>query len=164
MAAASDRSDGPRLAEMMALVGGPTTILAAFRRMEIAEEEIAEAKRRSPRARKRLHEAFRFLCPPEVLREKSDALYRAHVRELLGRVKRGEPLEPGTDAEVLAVFSETSLRAPLASDFAHAMSVVFFRVFPDADPDMHTGREGWAGRTSEIIADVRRKVSRARAL
>ena len=43
--------------------------LHTFRCMEIAEEEIDAAKARHPLLAARLHDGFRELCPPAVLRE-----------------------------------------------------------------------------------------------
>lgn len=161
MVAALDRSNAFEL--LLGGVGGGG-IAQAFRRMEIAEQEIEEAKRRWPRRKRAIHAAFGVLCAPR-LASYSDAVYRAHAREIIGRVMRGEDVRPGTDAEVLATLSEASLRAPLASDHAHAMSRVFARVFPDADMGRFAaGNEAWAGRTNEIIKEARRKLATDRSV
>lgn len=158
-AQSSDRSD--KMLSMLESMGGGV-LVDAFRRMDVAEEEIVAAKRRCRRKAAKLHNAFQFLCAPHLHRYSLD-VYRAHVRELLGRVMRGEALEPGTDAEMLAVFSETSLKAPLESGHAHAMSVVFHRVFPEADPTKtFAGRQSWPTETEEILRDLRKKLSTAR--
>lgn len=161
-AATSDRSDA--CAQMLAMMGPTGSAIGnAFRRMHIAEQEITKAKARWPRKRKQLHASFGILYTP-LLRDHGDDLFRAHCRELLGRVMRGEDTAPGTDAEVLAMFSLTSLQAPLASEFAHAMSVVFHRVFPAAKREVFaTGSEAWTGRTSEIIDDARKRLARDRS-
>lgn len=160
-AATSDRSDA-----LAALIGpNGNAIAAAFARMRIAEEEIDAAKKRWPRRRAAIHDAFRFLCASHLGRF-SDEVYRAHAREIIGRVMRSEPLEPGTDAEILVMLSEQSLVAPLASDYAHAMSVVFHRVFPNADPERYerAGHESYRGALDEILTDCRRKAARPRAI
>lgn len=160
-AVTSDRSDA-----LTALLGpNGNALLAAFDRMRIAEEEIAAAKRRCPRKRKTIHGAFEFLCASHLGRF-SDDVYRAHAREIIGRIMRGDPLEPGTDAEVLVLLSEQSLVAPLAADYAHAMSFVFHRVFPNADPERfeRAGRESYRGALDEIITECRRKAARSRAI
>lgn len=159
-AATSDRSDA-----LLGIFDAGSAVASAFRRMGIAEEEIDAAKRRCPRRKKAIHAAFAVLCASHLGRF-SDDVYRAHAREIIGRVMRGEPIEPGTDAEILVLLSEQSLVAPLASDYAHAMSHVFHRVFPDADPERfeRAGRESYKGALDEILADCRRKTARDRVI
>ncbi len=144
------------------VLGGPlaTVVEGTIRRMEIAEDEIAAAKRRCPRRAKSIDAAFLLLCPNDYLRG-GDELYRAHCRELLGRVKRDENVEPATDAEIAFAMSQASLAAPPTQDFALAYAKVFARVFPEhADLVEDVGREHIPGRSDEIIADLRRKIGR----
>lgn len=159
-ATSSDRSDA-----LFGIFESGSAIASAFRRMGIAEEEIDVAKKRWPRRRTVIHGAFRFLCASHLGRF-SDEVYRAHAREIIGRVMRGEDLKPGTDAEILVLLSEASLVAPLASDYAFAMSHVFHRVFPNAGADRfeHAGRESHRGALDEILAECRRKTARDRAI
>jgi hypothetical protein len=65
--------------------------------VEVAEEEIAAANLPSG-LRER---AFGALCQTAPLRGKSPDLYRAHARELLQRLRRGEPLALGTHEEFI---------------------------------------------------------------
>lgn len=125
-------------------------------------EEIKAAQRRSPRKKKTIRDAFPVLYPGELLTY-PDALYRAHCRELIGRCVRGEDVRPATDAELCIMFEQTSLKAPLASQFAHAYSTVFHRVFPSADREtFFTGSEAYANGTEEIIRDARKRLARDR--
>lgn len=132
----------------------------AFRAMEIAEEEIAAAKLATPRKRKSLHGAFRAMYSRELLLY-PDAVYRAHVREILARVRLGADLSPGTDAEVLVAMSAVSLAGPPGAGFAAAMSKVFFSVFPDAKLEA-AGAEYYSGQIEEIVGEFRRKLARDR--
>jgi len=137
-------------------------VVRAFYLMGIAEEEIKAAQKRMPRFKKRVNAAFAVLHPGELLTY-SDEIYRHHCRELIGRMVRHQDIRLATDAEVLVMFSRTSLAAPLASQFAHAMSTVFLRVFPHADPEQFaTGAEAWTGNCEEIINDARRRLARDR--
>ncbi len=161
VAQSSNRFDAGILSALFPESDVPRRIGRAFDLMRVAEEEIAAAKLSAPRKRKTLHALFKAMYPGELLAY-PDAVYRSHCRELIGRAKRGEDLAPGTDAEVLVMMSKASLAAPLASEFAHAMSTVFRRVFPDAPEDLAAGAEAWSGRTEEIIAEARRKLARER--
>ena len=152
----------PILAILFPEGNGASRIGRAFYLMGIAEEEIEAAMKKAPRKRAAIKGAFRYLYTP-VLMTYGDELYRAHCREIIGRVKRGEDLSPGTDAEMLATFSEMSTKAPLASEFANAMSEVFFRVFPEKSREVYAaGHEAWEGRKEEILSELRRKLSRNR--
>lgn len=105
-------------------------ITQTFRRMEIAEREIARAKEEFPLLATQIHESFRALCPTEPLRRLSDKVYRHHCRELLERVASGRDLRPGTDAELVAVISEASLAAPPDRATTYLYWQLFERVFP----------------------------------
>ncbi len=141
------------------------TIRSTFRAMEIAEEEISAAKKRHPLAAAAIHEAFRILCPSDLLREASDRLYGAHCRELLDRVaanSQGPDLSRPTAAELCAALSQLSAAGPLSHDYVVAYGEVFRRAFPDAEPVNGFGDlpESYPGRTDEILADVARKTRR----
>jgi len=159
--AASTRVDVTPLCEAI-FGGGSARIERAFDLMSVAEEEIKEAMRKAPRKAKALRDSFRYLYSPELVLF-ADDLYRSHCREIFGRVKRGEDLSPGTDAECLVAFHEASLKAPPNADFARAMSEVFFRVFPDRPREVFdVGSESYPGRTGEIVAELRKKLARDR--
>ncbi len=161
VAAASTRVDAELLELVLPEGDAGRRVARAFDLMRVAEEEIAAAKLACPRKRKTLHGLFKAMYPGELLRY-PERLYRSHCRELIRRAKRGEDLRPGTDAELLVMFCETSLRAPLSSEFTHAYETVFRRVFPEAPDHGFVGREGWEGRTREIIDDARRRLARDR--
>ncbi len=101
---------------------GPVS--GTFRRMGIAEEEIARAKL----SRALGQAAFGVLCPPPLLRNKDDEVYRAHARELIARVRNGVSTEPATRAEVLAALSELTLVAPPDQQHAALMEGLFGEV------------------------------------
>jgi hypothetical protein len=83
-----------------------------FLNMEWAEEEITTAQERHPAAAERLDRSFRLLTPTHSLMS-TEAVYRAHCRELLDRVARGEDTRPGTAAECCLALHDTSLKVPL---------------------------------------------------
>ncbi len=133
----------PEPEELLQLLedGVGSVIARTFSKMELAEEEIDAAKRRHPLAAGRIHRAFRHLCPSPALSAAPEKLFRAHCTELLERVAAGCDLRPGTTAEVLAVLSELSLRAPL--ERAHTLLFVklFSDLFPEAAARMQSENE-----------------------
>jgi len=106
------------------------TIAHTLRCMEIAEEEIAAAKARHPLLAAQLHDGFRELCPPAVLREAGERLYRTYCREMLARIAAGSPLSSATTAELLAVLQAMSLAAPLE----RAATVLYWNRFAETFP------------------------------
>lgn len=108
--------------------------------------------------------AFGAMCPSPILRGKVE-LYLAHAMELCARVKRGvrgPGLEPGTDAECLAAYSEQSLRAPLNRQGQACYEALFHKLFPKAaralQPEGPTP-ETWPGQVAEDVAQLRRKLT-----
>jgi hypothetical protein len=106
------------------------TIAHTFQCMEIAEEEIAAAKARHPLLAAQLHDGFRELRPPAVLREAGERLYRVYCREVLARIVTGSPLGTATTAELLAVLQAMSLAAPLK----RAATVLYWDRFAETFP------------------------------
>jgi hypothetical protein len=84
-----------------------------FRRMDIAEQEIARAQRRHPKDKDRIFQLFRLLCPTPPLAHVLDDIYRSHCREIIARAVRRDDICPGTKAEMLGFLSQASLEAPL---------------------------------------------------
>ncbi len=157
-----------RVRELLGNVIDPNDVAGAigraFDRMGIAEEEIEAAKKKWPDKKAEIHAAFGALAPGELSRYGSDRLYRAHARELLERVAKGERLELGTDAECLAALSLASLKAPLASGHVAAMEKAFASVFPKNALGPNVGRESYPGNVDEILTEIRKKIaSRRRA-
>lgn len=139
---------------MVAKLQLPGVVGGLFGAMEIAEEEIKAAQL----TRVQGSTAFLALCPSPALRGKDLSLYRAHAREILQRIKSGADLRPATDAELLAVFSDTSLIAPFGRNAAAAFEALFARVMPEAKIDGEALPGGaWPGAISEVIEMARRK-------
>lgn len=155
---AADDDAVRRLGQALESVGatGPASAVArAFDLMGIAEEEIATAMRRWPKKATELNATFGILYPG-ILSGYGDGLYRAHCRELLGRVVHGEALALGTDAECLAILSSASQAAPLDSDHAAAMTRCFRSCYPDREVE-DAGHESYPGRVDEILRRITRK-------
>src|SRR5262245_28512165 len=71
-----------------------------FREIEIAEEEIAKAKKTcAPEHREAIQNSFRTLQPRNRLF--TEKLFRAHCQEMIRRHVEAEDVRPGTKAEVL---------------------------------------------------------------
>jgi hypothetical protein len=107
--------------------GEVNTISGVFKRMEIAEQEIAAAQERHPQKADLLWECFAMCKPPDLLNDKSDVMYRAHCRELLERVAAGENVAEPTNAELMAAFSVVSLATPLTDAATFASEVTSLR-------------------------------------
>ena len=145
------------------------TITHTFRCMEIAEEEIAAAKARHSLLTAQLHDGFRELCPPAVLREAGERLYRAYCREMLARIVAGSPLGAATTAELLAVLQAMSFVAPLE----RAATVLYWDRFADTFPADAARLRSEIGavaadshdqvRAKELETKLRRQLARARA-
>ena len=88
-----------------------------FDQMEWAEDEIEKAQRRHPKAADRLYHSFKIMTPTHR-RMGVEMVYRAHCRELLARVVKGEDTRPGTAAEVCIACCESSMVAPLTDTAA----------------------------------------------
>ncbi len=129
-----------------------------FSFMAIAEEEIATAMKRWPRRAMTIRNAFNILTPGDLLAT-GETLYRAHCRELLVRVMKGQDVTPGTDAECCLCFMQASLKAPPTHAIAHAYGVVFARCLPEKSAILDgIGREDYVGQTDEILSELRRKI------
>jgi hypothetical protein len=88
-----------------------------FEHMDIAEDEIATARRRHPDAGDRLYHSFSLLIATHE-RMEYEPVYRSHCRELLDRVAAGEDTRPGTAAEVCCALHDVSLITPMRSSAA----------------------------------------------
>lgn len=117
-----------RLAELLGPLG--STVLVAFQLMEVAEAIIAEEQEGKPgEVRERIDRAFGIAVPTDPIRGR-EVLYREHVRELCGRLERGEDTRPATDAEILGFLAESSLRVQLNWVPGALYSRLFERLFP----------------------------------
>ncbi len=124
------QEDTPSLADLFPPATG-RAIANAFRRMEVAEEEIRAAVARYPNRSSEIDAAFGYLYPTAVLNELGDEVFRAHCREILERAAHGDDLERGTTAEVLAVLSRGSQVAHLSRIGTLLYMELFGRLFPE---------------------------------
>ena len=84
-----------------------------FAMMEVAETELEKAGLTDART-KHGKSLFVALRPSETLSGVQNVeVYRTHVRELIDRHRRSQPLEPGTRIEVAVTLITCSLTAPL---------------------------------------------------
>ncbi|SDD87393.1 hypothetical protein [Glycomyces harbinensis] len=126
-----EQATGP--AEFAAAFMDHLGLAGIFKRMDIAEEEIAAARKRHPDASDQLYHSFLLLVPSHE-RMEYEPVYRSHCRELLDRVAAGGDPRLGTAAEVCCALHDTSLIAPLRS----AASGLYFRMWRAAGlPDFH---------------------------
>jgi hypothetical protein len=146
------------LVEAMAGVPGYGAIDRAFAAMRLAEDEIGAAKRRHPAQAALLHRSFEVLCAPP-LHPYDDRVYRAHARELLDRLARGDDTRPGTCAEALVAVMQAVTVAPPGAQLAALAEHLFVAVFGKPIDDSEPPREPWKGASDELLADLRRRLT-----
>jgi hypothetical protein len=117
-----------------------------FDLMEIAEDEIAVAKKAQPRATV-LDRSFALLLPTQDIMN-TDWLYRAHCRELLTRLVKGEDTRPGTDVEVIAAVASVTLKTPVVSAVAGLYERTFQRISPERYAQLF--EEDWAAKYQHL--------------
>jgi hypothetical protein len=141
-------------------------ILGLFDRMHIAEDIIAEGKRQHPDKADEIHDAFQYMVPtPLLIQNDNDELYRAHCRQLIEWVADDQDVNRATDAELLLLMMETSLRVPL-TDEGHFLYWYLFRSVFGAEKMRELGialdefrymekHHGWA--TADTLETLRDK-------
>ena len=135
------------------------TVSKTFDLIGIAEDEIRRAggQRNGSEVARRVWGTFKSLYPGK-LSKLDDRVYRHHCRELIGRSRRGESLRPGTEAEVLLMLSETSLRSPLNRQGIALYEVLFLAVFGSLPDNAKPTPEPWPGATKELLTIARMKL------
>lgn len=136
---------------------GGAGIVRVLDLMGVADEEFGKAGR--PRG------MWSVLYPPEAMQPLVDDVYRAHCRELLARHKRGESLEPATDAEMLLALSDASLHAPFNNLGGAAYATIARRVLDKDGRGLfeETLRglpsEPYKGAVDELLAGLQRRLT-----
>lgn len=140
-------------------------VWSLFGLMGIAEEEIAGQVKllvhrgEEHRAAWLKRHGFLPLVPTPLLRDKSPQVYRAHARELVGRMAHSQaPLEDPTRAEVLCFISGMSQKAPLATQWAALADHLFEKVMPDHPVEGERTPEPYQGSNDELLGELRRKL------
>lgn len=139
------------------------SISRTFARMEIAEELVAAAKKtaRGRPRRNAIDVVFEYACPTEAIRDKSDDVYRSHVRELIDRAIVDEDMRPPTKAEILCGLLALSLKAPPSSEIRNLVDVLWADVMPqhpiDEPPNTRPVHTAWSSETTELYAEIRRR-------
>ena len=133
-----------------------------FDLVEVAEEEIARAKHEHPERADAIDASFQEHLFPGDLARFSKRVYRAHAREIIGRIVKDEDPKLGTMAECVVALSLASLKAPLTSGHTAAMEKAFAFVFPEMDVSENRGREAYAGETDEILSELKKKIGARR--
>lgn len=108
-----------------------------FEQVDWAEEEIAAASRRHPTQADALFHAFSLLKPQysRIARRRmtTEFVYRAHCRELLGRVIAGEDTRPGTAVEAVCALGEAFGATTLRKSAIGLYIRMWKQAFPDKD-------------------------------
>jgi hypothetical protein len=127
----SIREDEMAVETLEELITRTTTALdPVIEQLGWAEDEITSAQERHPQASADLWHSFRLLIPTHDTMS-TEFVYRAHVRELLDRVVKGEDTRPGTWAEIVGVCRDVSVKIPMHG----ALGGLFFRAWARAFPD-----------------------------
>ncbi len=135
---------------MRALLGVLGCVGVATEEVEAFGQRLGDERRRG--------QAWLLLHPTGALRGMSMELYRNHVRELLGRVERGQDTRLGTAAECLAALSTVSLEVMPKAEARAAIELAWEKVFGSparGDPF----REEWSGQAEETLAKARKKLA-----
>lgn len=105
---------------------------AIFSQMSWAEDEIEKARggKTSPDRDDPLWRAFPLMRATHDLMG-VEYTFRSHVRELLGRIKRGEDTRPATDAEIILGISDVSAKFPLQGSIVGLQMRLFARALPE---------------------------------
>lgn len=99
------------------LAGFELSFGAIFDRIGWAEDEITQAITRYPDHADRIYHSFALLSGSEAAERMGvEAVYRAHAREIIERVVRGEDTRPGTAVEVVIGLLAAAERAPLSHE------------------------------------------------
>lgn len=156
----------PKVEELLELLGPlGSDVRGLFALMSVAEEELAAAKREHPLAEFAIQKSFSILAPDaKFFPDKHTELYRAHCRELLGRIVAGaskKELRLGTRAEVLCVMSEWSLEHAPGPQGRALLFTLFAEVFPERVQNDGLSREPWPGATDELLGALQRKIERS---
>lgn len=144
------------------VVGGGHALKSFWERIEACELLLEAAK--LPKASESL--VFKYACASPVLRDKSIGLYRAHVAELIERVRvtpTEKALLPGTKAECLAALMGLALKAPLNHGATALAASLFRTLFPAQAQAMFHDWNPVAvhpGQLEEDLAVLRTKLTR----
>jgi hypothetical protein len=117
-----------RLEEMLGEV--PSVVIALFEPMGWAEDEIESAQQRHGEQGRGPIYRRGFPEVKQLDLIDSEMLFRAHCREILDRIATGRDTRPGTDAELIRVLREASLRAPMTPGVDCLYFRLFARTFP----------------------------------
>lgn len=160
MSSRSDASGLPAAVDLNEIMGSRLGgwIKSAFDCMEMAEEEIARAQKRFPDKKQEIWESFMLLSPTEVLEGKTDRVYRAHARELLERVGRGQDTRKGTAAELLCAMLAAATAAPLNAQGAALTERLFTIVMGRKLDEEGAFRPVWKGQVEEAYEWAAKRV------
>ena len=130
-------------------------INTVFKTIEVAEKVIKSMKKRYPEHANKIHKTFKYLKPTNKIFHDNKTLYRHHCKELIKRHIKNKNMDYLTDAEVLLVLKETSLKAPLNTQAAGAYIKLFNRIVPkhNKQPELP---EPYKGAYKEIINQIKR--------
>ena len=160
MARVNKQARTRQVLELVGLGDKSRIIQHAFELMKIAEDEITDACRRCPEARKRIWNSFKLLDPGE-LSALSDDVYRHHCREMLARVADGKDTRPGTRAEICAMISKMTLATRLHRDVEILGLRISDSIFPNHGLlDGRSEREDYEGSIAEVEREFCRKLAR----
>jgi hypothetical protein len=116
------------LSEAFGTAGVPSLVARTFALVEVAEQEIAAAKKRWPKKAKAFDAAFLDLCPEQPMIEFGELLYRAYVQERLKQIEAGQG-RSATNAEIAMTISRLSNLTPIHWEYTAAYWLAMCAMF-----------------------------------
>lgn len=132
------------------------TMQNIFGNIEVAEKVIRRKKKEYPNFAKQIEDSFIHMKPRITF--SSNFIYEKHCECMIERIINNLDIFEPTDAELLQAFSDTSLRAPLTSDYAQVYKLLFDKFFPKEGKEIGDVGYSWKGRNEEILNKLKRNL------
>jgi predicted DNA-binding protein YlxM (UPF0122 family) len=137
-----------------------TTVSNTLGQIEIIDRELRKIAERIPEHKQEINDAF--IACQTMIPATQTRLIKLHVNEQAQRVvsKFYENLAEPTDAEVLSVISEVSIRQPVSRPWAIAYRKLFCKHFPDEHIDKIPTSRHDEDRVKEIYTDIKDELTK----
>lgn len=145
-------------------------VSSVFDCMDYAEKEIKRGMRRYRNKKDEIDKSFMLLSPanlPDLVMQ-NEKLYRAHCREIITTIGKGNKPSRATNAVALCVLSGLSLKAPLRHRYYKTMMYLFHEIFDGVissnvseDVERYKTRKTDMSEINEIITEIKTQFERS---